>query len=254
MPYSLITSRQWPETRFEYAYETLEECEAVAAADTRLKRVRDYCIINVAKDRKLLARYQGPELAHLYRSLKTNDVLLPEKLTYNEILNHVAHALERVPVEKCPPKTLMASHRREQQPAENVKPFVAAVAQKPQEVDTVTKKPAPKAPARPASKRQAARKPAPKGKAATPAKKRLRAASTTPSRAKPKKPSKFPLGREGTFGHWVNGLIMAGKSDAQIEALADRSKTWKGHKSISQIRWYRWTLKTRGVKGVPESK
>lgn len=260
MPYALITSRQWPETRFEYAFTTMEECEAMAAADDRLKRVRDWTIVG-GNNHKLLARFQAPELEHLLRSMKGMDVSIPEKVSYNELLNRVAHAIEHVDVGECPRKTL-EDYRRKQRPTEPVKPTTAAAtvseetAMETQEgtgAGKASKK-------KPAGKPAAGAKKSAKGKTPTQTKgkggKALKTANKAAGAKAPKAASgRDPLGREGTTARFMSDGIMAGKSNDKIAAELAKHKDHKSAKSIEakHVAWQRFNLKRKGVKGVPDS-
>jgi hypothetical protein len=263
MPYALVTSRQWPETRFEYAFATLEETEAMAAADPRLKNVREWTIVG-GQSNKLLARFQGPELEHLFRSLKPND-LLPEKISYNDLLNRVAHAIEYCKVDPCPPKTLEDYRRKQQLTAGSSskpsKPVVAATKSEEIEMETQTETGASKA-----SKKKSAGKPAAgakkSAKGKTPAQtkgkggKALKTANKAVGAKAPKAASgRDPLGREGTAARFMSDGIMAGKSNEKIAAELAKHKDHKSAKSIEakHVAWQRFNLKRKGVKAVPDS-
>lgn len=114
MTYALITSRQWPETRFEYATRTLDEISALAMHDKRLKAsgVKDYVIVT-EQDKKGLAKFQAPELEHLFRSLTHEEP--PEKVAYNELINLCATAIGRASIENVP-STLVETYRKTQRP------------------------------------------------------------------------------------------------------------------------------------------
>lgn len=260
MPFCLVTSRQWPETKYEYAFATLEECEAMASVDARLKNVRDWTIVG-GNNNKLLARFQAPELEHLFRSLKPGDVL-PEKISYNDLLNRVAHAIERVQVAPCPPKTL-EDYRRKQRPAEPVKsePAAALKREEIKMMNDATKSGAPAASKKkPAGKPAAGAKKSAKGKTRVSAKGKGTKAPKTANKAagakgKPAVSGRDPLGREGTVARFMSDGIMGGKSNEKIAAELAKHKEHKSAKSIEakHVAWQRFNLKRKGVKGVPDS-
>lgn len=249
MPYAVISSRQWPETRFEYAAATLEEAEALAASDDRLRkgRVRDYCIIG-ASDKKLLSRFQEPELRHLHSSM-VNGVVLAEKIAYNELLNRVAALISGAKTETVPPKMIEA-YRRQQRPAVETNPTVAAAPGNTGEAEMNTETTASATPKKRATRPHKAASGKTSKKAAGGGKGKARSAKAGAKGAAGKADQ---LGREGSTFRFMAERIMKGQDNATIAAAA--TKAFPKAKSVEakHVAWCRWKLGQKGVK-VPAQK
>ncbi len=287
MPYAIITSRQWPETRFEYSARNIEEASAFVMHDTRLKSsgVRDYVIIT-EQDKKGLAKFQLPELEHLFRSLTHEEV--PEKIAYNALLNMVADAIGRTKPEVCTEKMLIA-YRKTQRPDGSV-----------EHADVVTqdgkKKPSPGASVAEANANQKQREQqdakaralgkkigekAAKASTAKASKKAAAETSKNQSKETPKaETSKGPstkgrvgaksgngaangkaapavksdgLGRPGTAFRFMAERIMKGEGNDAISKACKKDFPKDKSTDPKHVAWCRWKLRKNGLT-VPEPK
>lgn len=253
MPYAVISSRQWPETRFEYAANTLEEAEALVHHDDRLKkgRVRDYCIVG-PNDKKLLSRFQAPELEHLIRSMQRSAVL-PDKIEYNELINRAAKLISEAEVETVAAK-ILEDYRRTQRPAA-AQPPVAAQSNT-QETKTVNAAASETAEtprkARGASKGRKKATGKASGKTAKGARTPVRGKGGS-SKSATNKAEGDGLGREGTCFRFMAERIMKGQDNATISTAAKKQFPKERSTETKHVAWARWKLKQNGV-NVPEAK
>jgi hypothetical protein len=264
--YVVISFRTWPETKFEYAFPTLEEADALATSDERLQkgRVKDYLVLR-SDDKRMLAKLQEPQLRHLLTSINEKEGSgLPDNISYNELLNKASEVLSRQGVATVSQKILEAYRAKQRAEASAHVSAVAkqtnpTVAKETETMNTATeetatpKKTTRKAPAKAAAKAPA--KAAKKTSKGTPATTKGKGKSAKPAtnKAESRKVAGDGLGREGTLSRFINERIMKGQGNAEIAAAAAKAFPKSSSTEAKHVAWSRWKLGQNGVK-VPAAK
>ena len=247
MPYAIISSRTYPQTKFEYALATLEEAEALTASDDRLKKCRDFVIVS-EHDTKLLSRFDEAEIGSLWRQWNRGDDPPEGKTAYQDMLRTCAKKIGTLECDVVP-LPVLEDYRRKQaatrpEPKQQEKTIMSEAGIERIETETSKRNKAKKA-GKPAKKAAPAK--AAKGKGAKKkAQKNANKAAGTP------RAGADPLGREGTTARFMSDLIMAGESNEKIAAKA--AKKFPESKSVEpkHVSWQRFNLRRKGVK-APEN-